>query len=94
MCHRDGSATGLAELDLRVDLPLERTGLCLPPKAGAFDLVDARVVAPGAPERSVLLHRMRALTFDARMPKLGSHVVDEEAVLLVEQWIGALVTCP
>lgn len=94
MCHRDGSATGLAELDLRIDVPLDRTGLCVPPKAGAFGLLDARIVAAGAPEQSVLLHRMTALGSDARMPKLGSHVVDAEGVTVLEQWIRELRACP
>jgi hypothetical protein len=94
MCHRDGSATGLAELDLRVDVPLDRTGLCTPPKAGSFAIADARVVAPGDPARSVLLHRMKALGAEARMPKLASHVVDAEGVALIERWIGGLGSCP
>ena len=93
MCHRDGSATGLAELDLHIDVPLDRTGLCASPKAGAFGIADARVVAPGAPGESVLLHRMKALD-EARMPKLGSHVVDADAVNLIEEWIRALASCP
>jgi|GEM_PF-2158046 len=93
MCHRDGSATGLAELDLRIDVPLERTGLCTPPKAGSLGIADGRVVAAGAPERSVLLHRMKALD-ETRMPKLGSHVVDAEAVELLERWIRDLPACP
>lgn len=93
MCHRDGSSTGVAELDLRIDIPLARTGLCDPPKAGAFGIEGARVVAPGDPARSVLLHRMKSLD-EARMPKLGSHVVDEAAAAAVQQWIAGLGSCP
>lgn len=93
VCHRDGSATGIADLDLRFDTPLERTGLCAEPKAGALGIADARIVAPGAPERSVLVKRMRALD-ETRMPKLGTHVVDETGVALVEAWIRDLKSCP
>lgn len=93
VCHRDGSATGIAELDLRFDTPLDRTGLCAEPKAGALGIADARIVAPGAPERSVLVKRMRALD-ETRMPKLGTHVVDEAGVALVESWIRDLKSCP
>ena len=93
VCHRDGSATGIAELDVRFDTPLDRTGLCAEPKAGALGIADARIVAPGAPERSVLVKRMRAQD-ETRMPKLGTHVVDEAGVALVEAWIRGLTSCP
>lgn len=92
-CHRDGSSTGVAELDLRIDTPLDRTGVCGEPKAGKLGIVDARIVAPGAPERSVLVKRMRALD-ETRMPKLGTHVIDEAGVALVESWIRGLGSCP
>lgn len=92
-CHREGSATGLAELDLRFDTPLDRTGLCGEPRAGALGIDGARIVAPGAPERSVLVRRMRALD-ETRMPKLGTHVVDEAGAALVESWVLGLASCP
>lgn len=94
MCHREGSATGLAELDLRFDTPLDRTGVCNEPKVGPIGITDRpRIVAPGAPERSVLVKRMRALD-ETRMPKLATHVVDEAGVALVESWVRSLSSCP
>ena len=94
MCHREGSATGsVVELDLRVDTPLAKTGLCKEPQAGTFDLPDARIVAPGDPSRSVLLSRMRTLD-ERRMPKLATRVVDETGVAAVEAWIKSLAACP
>jgi uncharacterized repeat protein (TIGR03806 family) len=92
VCHRDGSATGLAELDLRVDVPLAKTGVCGPPKTSSLGFTDAKIVAPGEPVRSTLLARMRALD-DRRMPKLASHVVDDAGVALIEVWIKEMRGC-
>lgn len=59
------------------------------PQAGSFDIVDARIIARGSKERSVLWHRMRSLD-DARMPPLSTHVVDEAAVKIIGDWIDSL----
>jgi hypothetical protein len=90
VCHREGNATGSANLDLRFDTPLDKTGVCGEAKVG---FSGARIVVPGAPERSVLVQRMRALD-ETRMPKLASRVVDEAGVALVEGWIRSLTSCP
>ncbi len=47
----------------------------------------SRLVAPGAPERSAVLHRMRSRRPASQMPPLGTVVADEEAVELVRRWI-------
>ena len=54
-----------------------------------FGLPDARLVAPGHPERSVLLHRvgMREAGF---MPPLATTLVDRQAVELLSDWIRAM----
>jgi hypothetical protein len=95
VCHREGNATGQAELDLRFDTPLDQTGLCKEPKVGTLgiDASQARIVAPGSVEHSVLPKRMRALD-ETRMPKLATHVVDEAGAVLVESWIRNLGSCP
>jgi hypothetical protein len=52
---------------------------------------DMRVrVAPGEPEHSVLLARMRERTPVAQMPPLGSQLVDEAATRLIASWIDQL----
>jgi hypothetical protein len=51
-----------------------------------FGIPDARLVAPGFPERSVLLARMGHR--DAgHMPPLATALVDRPAVELIRQWI-------
>lgn len=59
------------------------------PLHDTFGLRDAAVVSPGAPDRSVLLHRL-AHRGRGQMPPLGSQVVDDQAVRLVRQWIASL----
>ena len=50
---------------------------------------EARIIAAGDPYRSVLMYRMSKLGY-ARMPYIGSNVVDSFGVSLIEQWIRSL----
>ena len=54
-----------------------------------FDLADARLVAPGAPERSVLVQRI-SRRGTGQMPPLVSTEVDRKAVSLITEWIRSL----
>jgi putative heme-binding domain-containing protein len=68
-------------------LKLTETGtLDARPAQGEFGLRDARLIAPGESERSLVSYRMASLG-GARMPRLGSRVVDQEALDLIDQWI-------
>lgn len=51
---------------------------------------SSTVIAPGAPELSVLLHRMESRSPSAQMPPLGSVVEDHEAIELVRRWVSTL----
>jgi glucose/arabinose dehydrogenase len=51
-----------------------------------FDLPDARLVAPGRPESSVLLKRISDRE-KGHMPPLATGMVDREAVKLMTEWI-------
>ncbi len=50
----------------------------------------SRRVAPGAPERSALLYRMKSRRPSSQMPPLGTVIRDEKAVQLVQRWIEGL----
>ena len=54
-----------------------------------FDIQDARLIAPGDPDRSVLLYRM-SIRDRGQMPQLGTNRVDERAVELLKTWIRSL----
>jgi hypothetical protein len=59
------------------------------PVHDTFGLPDARLISPGHPERSVLLHRI-SHRGAGHMPPLATSVVDREAVELLRSWIAQL----
>jgi hypothetical protein len=88
-CHRKWGG-GNAEFDVQASFPLAETkSVNVPPGQGALGLVDPRVIAPGDPARSLVLHRMQ-LTGLGRMPHIASNVVDSKAVELLREWIKDL----
>ncbi len=88
-CHQ-WAGGGNAALDLLSRTSLEKTKLVdTLPLHNKFDIGDARIVAPGEPQRSVLLHRMR-LRGRGQMPPMATSVVDEPAVKLLEAWIRSV----
>jgi hypothetical protein len=54
-----------------------------------FDIKDARIVAPGAPERSVLFQRV-SRRGTGQMPPLMSTEVDRATVEMIGRWIRGL----
>lgn len=54
-----------------------------------FGISGAKLVAPGAPERSLLLQRI-ARRGRGQMPQLATSLVDERAVALFTEWIRSL----
>ena len=54
-----------------------------------FDLPDPKLVARGAPERSVLLERVKRRA-PGQMPPLASTRPDPQAVELIRAWISSL----
>jgi uncharacterized repeat protein (TIGR03806 family) len=78
---------GNSAMQLHAMLSPRQTGLRdAAPVHGSFGLADAKLLAPGAPERSVLVHRM-STTGAGRMPPLATSVVDRAAVDLLSDWI-------
>lgn len=90
LCHREGGPTQQT-FDVRFDA--EKTALCTPPTAGAFGLLDPKIVFPGDPSRSVLLARMGSKAPGA-MPPLARHAVDGLALGRVTRWVADLKGCP
>jgi uncharacterized repeat protein (TIGR03806 family) len=89
MCHRP-EGPGNATIDLRYSSPLAETKtIDVNPAQGDLGIVDARLIAPGHPERSLMLHRIKSLS-EGRMPILGSNLVDVKAVKLLNKWIRTM----
>jgi mono/diheme cytochrome c family protein len=85
-----GGGNALLELEFKTPLPDTRT-LDVKPLHHGFGMADPRVIAPGSPERSVLLHRM-SLRGPGQMPPLATSVADEEGLKLMRAWITHLGT--
>jgi hypothetical protein len=47
-------------------------------------------IAPGLPGRSALLHRLSSRSPADQMPPIGTHLVDEDGVRLITEWIASL----
>ncbi len=87
-CHQPGGPAPV-DIDLRATTPIAEARLLdVPPQAGDLGLSNARRIAAGRKESSVLWERMRRLDGN-RMPNLASHVVDADGVALIGQWIDA-----
>jgi glucose/arabinose dehydrogenase len=85
-CHRPDDPTN-ASLDLRAGTPLADTGMLdALPQHGDMGIVDARILAPGDPDRSTLLARLRA-TGEGRMPQVGTVLPDRAAIRVLRRWI-------
>ena len=88
-CHRFGGG-GAVDFELHAFADLASKKLIdAKPTRGTFDLPDARIIAPGDPERSTVYYRM-AKFGTGRMPHVGSDFVDELGVDVIGQWIGTL----
>jgi glucose/arabinose dehydrogenase len=88
-CHQ-WAGGGNSAIDLQFGTALDKMELVrVPPLHDKFGLREPLLVAPGAPERSVLLHRI-GKTGEGRMPPVASSVVDEEGVRVLRAWIKSL----
>lgn len=88
-CHVDeGGGNSAINLHFNTD-PGKMRLFNVKPLHELFGLPEPLLVAPGAPERSVLVHRLETL-HHGRMPPLASSVVDDSAVRLMKEWIRDL----
>jgi uncharacterized repeat protein (TIGR03806 family) len=89
MCHvNDGGGNSLMELGYRT--PIANAHLIgEEPTHETLDLPNARLVAPGAPESSVLLRRI-SRRGEYQMPPTSTNRVDAAGARLLEDWIRQL----
>jgi uncharacterized repeat protein (TIGR03806 family) len=94
ICHRPGGESSVT-FDLRFDTPFADTDLCdVAPQSGDLGVAGALRIAPGDPSRSVVSLRMKTLDTNVRMPRIGTRVVDEQGVAVIDAWISSLSGCP
>lgn len=88
-CHVEAGG-GNSAINLHLSAPLDKMKLVgVPPLHDRFGVADAKLVAPGSPERSILQERL-ARRGKGQMPPLASTVVDEQALKLIREWIREL----
>ncbi|HET6879731.1 MAG TPA: PQQ-dependent sugar dehydrogenase, partial [Pirellulales bacterium] len=92
VCHKPGG-NAIVSFYLRRDLPFDKLNTNKGSGIGTFGLQDGKIIVPGDPFRSLLLYRMSKLGY-ARMPYIGSRVVDCFGVSLIEEWIESLPGVP
>lgn len=89
MCHvADGGGNSLIELDYKTPL-LKTRILDEPPIHDTLGIADARLIAPGDPERSVLYRRM-ARRGESQMPPTSTNRIDAAGTKLLREWINSL----
>jgi hypothetical protein len=77
-------------MELEFNTPLDKMRILdAKPQHHTFGIQDARLIAPGEPDRSVLLERVRRRGV-GQMPPLATNVADREAVELLRAWILSL----
>jgi putative heme-binding domain-containing protein len=88
-CHRKWGG-GNSDIQLLYELNLtDMKTAGARPTHGAFSISQAAIIAPSAPDRSVLYYRLAKLG-PGRMPRIGSTVVDEFALKLIHDWIAQI----
>jgi uncharacterized repeat protein (TIGR03806 family) len=89
ICHvENGGGNARMELGFMTS-PDKMRVLDVLPMHTTFGLTDARLIARGHPERSVLLHRV-GMRGPGQMPPASSNRVDEKAVELLRTWIAGM----
>ncbi|HLX59793.1 MAG TPA: PQQ-dependent sugar dehydrogenase [Planctomycetota bacterium] len=85
-CHTESAGgNSLMDLDFKAERGNEHL-INATPQHHLFGITNAKLVAPGDPARSVLLHRMH-IREAGQMPQLATSIPDEQAVKLIEEWI-------
>jgi uncharacterized repeat protein (TIGR03806 family) len=91
-CHRPNGPTPVS-MDLRYDTAFNAMDICNVPVSNTdLNIADARILAPGDQQRSLLLQRMQRRDRFA-MPPLSSSIVDENGAELLRMWITNQTTC-
>jgi glucose/arabinose dehydrogenase len=85
-CHVEAGG-GNAMMELEFITPAARMRvLDIKPLHHTFAIADARLIAPGSPEKSILLQRLRRRG-EGQMPPLATTLVDVRGGELLRQWI-------
>lgn len=91
-CHQPGGSASNSGLDLRweQDDP-HAIGIRKPPVAAGRGAGGFAIsIDPGAPDTSIMVHRMNSTESGVAMPELGKATVDTEGLDIVSRWIAEM----
>ena len=88
ICHNPRGES-ISMFYLRRHYSLEDAKAFNKPGIGTFGMADPQLIAPGDPYRSIVLYRLAKLG-NARMPYIGSRVIDPDGFLLIHDWIASM----
>jgi uncharacterized repeat protein (TIGR03806 family) len=92
-CHQPGGSAS-STWDARFDQTLLQSGLINGGAANDGGNPDWRLIRPGFPLESILLHRMSGTANFERMPNIGTTELDGTGINLVSAWISMLTEPP
>jgi len=93
VCHVDAGG-GNAQMELGFATPLDKMKILdVIPLHDKFSKPDARLVAPGAPDQSILLHRV-SIRGRGQMPQMATSLVDQAAIKMLREWIETMPAPP
>jgi mono/diheme cytochrome c family protein len=88
-CHIEAGG-GNAKMNLSYYAELAQMNIVnVEPTHHHFDKPDAKLIAPGSADRSVLLHRV-SIRGPGQMPQLSTNRVDQQAVDMLRAWVEAM----
>ncbi|MFN3754281.1 hypothetical protein [Flavobacterium sp.] len=74
---------------------LTNMGVCVPTQdMQDFNPELSNLVTPGKIDQSMLFHRVNTSNEAFRMPLHGRTLIHDEGILLIEEWINSLQSCP
>ena len=88
-CHVEAGG-GNALMELEFATPLDKMRVVnVAPVHTTFDLKDAKLLVPGSPEKSLLVHRV-GLRGPGQMPPMSSNRIDEAGLALMREWVKSM----
>lgn len=87
-CHQPGGS--VPYFDARLQTPLKNQNLVNAIIQGQFNLPGGCYITPGSPALSAVHVRTASAQPGIAMPPIGKHVVDQQAVALISQYITGL----
>lgn len=88
-CHTNAGG-GNSRMEMALGTPLEKMMLVdQEPQHDRFDIQQAKIIKPAAPQQSVLFHRLTQRG-KGQMPPLATSQLDPQGIALIHEWIMSL----